>query len=154
LWNPKAFLFLVFGVYSIFCAMSEYWTQGQIIWGETNGKLTEIQLNDRIRNKKNEAFLKLTYDYIVDNQKYQMYLEERLDTEFQAETKTKELKETKDVIKIYYDEDNPAETTVYKSATKANDSLLFVLIPTMIMIGGLGYGGLKFVYQNYIKTNS
>jgi hypothetical protein len=74
--------------------------------------------------------------------------------EFQAETKTKELKETKDLVSIYYQDDNPNESTFDIQETKPDDNLLYVLIPTLLLIGGLSYWGLKIRYDHYYKTES
>lgn len=154
IWSPRAFWFLAFGVGSIIWATNKYWAQGRTSWTETKAKLADIQLNERLRNKEKEFFLKLTFDYNADNVKYQAFSEEVLVNELQAETKTKELKETKDLVSIYYQDDNPTEVTFDIQKTKPDDNLLFVLIPSMIMIGGLGYWGLKIRYNHYYKTES
>jgi hypothetical protein len=154
LWSPRAFLLLVFGVGSIIWVTNKYWTQGRTSWTETKAKLTDIQLNERLRNKEKEMFLKLTFDYNADNVKYQAFSEEVLLNEFQEETKTKELKETKDLVSIYYQVDNPAESTFDIQETKPDDNLLYVLIPTLLIIGGLGYCGLKIRYDHYFKAES
>ena len=154
IWSPGAFLLLVFGVGSIIWATNKYWTQGRTSWTETKAKLTDIQLNERLRNKEKEMFLKLTFDYHADNVKYQAFSEEVLLNEFHAETKTKELKETKDLVSVYYQDDNPTKVTFDKQETKPDDNLLYVLIPSLIMIGELGYWGLKIRYDHYFKTES
>ena len=151
--SPGPFLFLVFGVGSIVWGINNYWTQGRINWGETQAKLTDIQLNDRLRNKEKEIFLKLTYNYTVVNKKYQSYSEVILVTDSQSDTKTKELKKTKDLVTIYYNEDNPTETTFDIQETKADKQILYVLIPSMIMMAGIGYWGLKIRYEYYFKTD-
>jgi hypothetical protein len=154
IWSPRAFLLLVFGVGSIIWATNKYWTSGQTSWTETKAKLTDIQLNERLRNKEKELFLKLTFEYNADGTKYQAFSEEVLLNEFETETKTKELKETMDLVSIYYQDDNPTEATFDIQETKPDDNLLYVLIPSLIMFGGLGYWGLKIRYNHYYRTES
>lgn len=154
IWSPRAFLLLVFGVASIIWATNKCWTQERTSWTETKAKLTNIQLNERLRNKEKEMFLKLTFEYNADNVKYQAFSEEVLLNEFHVETKTNELKETKDLVLIYYQDDSPTETTFDIQETKSDDNLLYVLILSLIIIGGLGYWGLKIRYNHYYKTES
>jgi hypothetical protein len=152
--SRRVFLYLAFGLGSIIWATNKYWTQGRTSWTETKARLTDIKLNERLRNREKELFLKLTFDYNVDNVSYQAFLEEVLVNELQAETRTKELRETRDLVSIYYQDDNPTEMTFDIQETKPNDNLLYVLIPTMIIIAGLAYWGLKFNYDHYFKTKS
>lgn len=154
IWSPRAFLLLVFGVGSIIWATNKYWTQGRTTWAETKAKLTDIQLNERQRNQEKEMFLKLTFDYYANNVKYQAFSEEVLFNEFQAETKAKELKETRDLVTIYYQYESPIDATFDIQETKPDDNLLYVLIPSMLMIGGLGYWGLKIRYDHYFRAKS
>jgi predicted restriction endonuclease len=153
-WSPRAFLLLVFGVGSVIWAANKYWIQGRTDWIETKAKLADIQLNERLRNKKKEMFLKLTFDYNAGDQKYQAVSEEILFDEFQAEAKTRELKEAKDLVSIYYQDDNPNEATFDIQETKPDDSLLYVLIPSLIIIGALGYWGLRIRYNHYYRTEN
>lgn len=154
IWSRRAFLLLVFGVGSIIWATNKYWTQGRTSWTETKAKLIDIRLSERLRNNEKEMFLKLIFDYHAGNVKYQAFSEVMIQNEFQAETKTKELKETKDLVSIYYQDDNPTEVTFDIQETKPDDNLLYVLIPSLIMIGGLGYWGLRIRYDHYYKTES
>ena len=154
IWSLGAFFYLIFGISSIIWAAFEYWTQVQTSWTETKAILTNIQLNERLRNKKKELFLKLTFDYNAKNAQYQAFSEVILLNEFQVETKSKELKETNKIVSIYYQEKNPAESTFDIQKTKPDDNLLYLLIPSMLIIGGLGYWGLKIRYEHYFKTES
>jgi len=86
--------------------------------------------------------------------KYQVFSEEVLVNKLQAETRIKELKETKYLVPIYYQDDNPTEATFDIQETKSDDNLLYVLIPSMIMISGLGYWGLKISYNYYHKNKT
>jgi hypothetical protein len=154
IWSLGAFLSLIFGISSLIWAAFEYWTQVQTSWTETKATLTNIQLNERLRNKNKELFLKLTFDYNANNEQYQAFSEVILLNEFQIETKSKELKETKRKVSIYYQENNPAKSTFDIQKTKPDDSLLYVLIPSLLIIGGLSYWGLKIRYEHYLKTES
>ena len=153
-WSPRAFLLLIFGLGSVVWAIDKYWTQRQITWNETKAKLTDIQTNERLRNKEKEYFLRLTFEYKVSDKLYQAYSEKMLTAESAAETEIKELKETKGETIIYYNVENPTDTTFDLQQTKADNNLLYVLIPSMIMIGGLAYWGLKIRYEHYFKTGS
>jgi hypothetical protein len=154
IWSPRTFLLFVFGVGSVIWAINEYRTQERTSWTETKAKLSDIRLNERLRNKEKEVFLKLRFDYHADNVKYQAFSEVVLQNELQAEAKTNEIKETKDLVSIYYQDDNPTEATFDIQETKPDDNLLYVLIPSLLMIGGLGCWGLRIRYDHYNKTES
>ncbi len=152
--TPGTALAVVFAIAAVLMTVHEYWVQRQTNWTETKARLIDIQLSERIRKKEKEIFLKVVFEYNVNNKKYLAYSEEIILNESQYETKAKELKEKKNQVLVYYQNDNPTEATFEIQETRPENNMLYVLIPSIILIGVVGFWGLKIRYEHYFKTEN
>jgi predicted nucleic acid-binding Zn-ribbon protein len=147
----KVFI-IILGLLGPIWAINKYWTQKQTQWKDTHAKLIDIKANERTRDKKEEHFLKLTYEYQVDNQAYQSYKEEILNDETEIEKRTEEIKKENGEQLIFYNVETPGQSTFNINETSADINLIYVLAPCLLLIAGAAYWLFKVRYEHYYKT--
>ena len=148
LWTPETMLLFLFSVGSIFWGIYKYSLQRTAKWNETMATLVHVDLNDRIRNKKAEQFLKLTYEYEINEIKYLKYEDMVLEFENDSIQLKKDIENTRRTATLYYNSNNLSDTTLQLEETRVDSGLFVVVLPTILLIAGACYWGLKLGYKN------
>lgn len=135
------------GLLLIGVAINQYQTGGKIQWAATSAVLSKTRMDERLRNKVEELIISLTYQYQVNGVSYDAFSEEIVLSESHAQIREVQIQETQSTIPIYYQIENPEETTFNEEDTKPDQGLLYVVIPTGAIITIVGFWLLSVWYK-------
>lgn len=151
-WTTRMLILLIFGVGASIWGFNEFISQKAKNWSKTYGRLVAVQLNERTRDKQPEFFLKVSHQYLVEGIKYQLSIDQILLPGVDATELKKEI-ESRDSLKVIFYNSKKPDEAVYdlKEVESDNTNLIFVLVPTTIIISLIGFYGFRLGYK-YLKN--
>lgn len=117
LYRPKLLVLFIFGLLMTGWAINELWNSAWTNWRKTEATLSDIVLDERTVNNKPEEFLRVVYEFQVDENTYEAYDDIARYSFMTVERQMEEVRSVFRTRKIFYNQTNPYQVHFYESDT-------------------------------------
>ena len=154
LFSPGALLLLLFGLGGGIWFITEQTISKQTTtWDKTSADLSDVNLFERIRDKKSESFLKVTYEYKVNGNRYELYNEYILRPDEDSKKRIEEIKNNQKTRTVFYNRDNPDMGTFELEDVKISWGQIVIGAAAFLCLSLFAYGAIQVRYDYYYEES-